>query len=67
MGLFSPKDGEGFDRVELRSASGAVQTLTRFEFESLPLDQRVRAILNKQLRFFHGDREIPMREALADR
>ena len=35
--------------------------------ERLPLDRRVRAILGKQLRFFRGDLEIPMREALDDR
>lgn len=66
MGLFS-SDGEGFDRVELRTPAGVVKQLSRREFEALPLDQRVRAILNKQLRFFRGDKEISMREALGDR
>ncbi len=57
----------GFDRVDLKSADGEWQRLTRLEFEKLPLDRRVRAILGKQLRFFRNDQEIPMREALEDR
>jgi len=61
-------DGErGYDRVDVRSADGHWERLTRAEFERLPLDRRVRAILGKQLRFFRGDKEIPIREALEDR
>jgi hypothetical protein len=58
-----------YDRVELRdgSATGLPKRFTRAEFESLPLDQRVRAILSKKLRFFRGDQEIPMREAFDTR
>jgi hypothetical protein len=57
----------GFDRVDLTAEDGQWQRLTRLEFEKLPLDRRVRAILGKQLRFYRGDQEIPMREALDDR
>jgi hypothetical protein len=60
-------NGRGFDRVDLKSADGQWQRMTRHEFESLPLDRRVRAILGKQLRFYRGDAEITMREALEDR
>jgi hypothetical protein len=66
MGLFSD-NGRGFDRVDLIEATGTVRRLSRAEFEALPLDQRVRAILRKQLRFFIGDKEVPMRDALGDR
>jgi hypothetical protein len=66
MGFLSGND-RGFDRVDLKGADGSWQRLTRHEFESLPLDRRVRAILGKQLRFFRGEKEIPMREALEDR
>ena len=59
--------GRGFDRVDLKSVDGQWQRMTRREFESLPLDRRVRAILGKQLRFYRGDVEITMREALEDR
>jgi hypothetical protein len=40
--------------------------MTRREFEALPLDQRVRAILSKKLRFFRGEQEVAMRDALGD-
>ncbi|HZS35943.1 MAG TPA: hypothetical protein VFF06_03915 [Polyangia bacterium] len=57
----------GFDRAELVATPGwPPQKLSRAEFEKLPIDLRVRAILSKQLRFFRGDREITMREALGN-
>jgi hypothetical protein len=65
MGLFGNYD-RGFDHVEIDDAGGK-RRLTKGEFEALPLDQRVRAILSKQLKFFRGEKEIPMRDALADR
>ncbi len=59
-------NARGWDRVEMPNpnGSGLPRRLTRAEFEALPLDQRVRAILSKQLKFFRGDKEIPIREAL---
>jgi hypothetical protein len=59
-------NGRGFDRVDVKGADGQWQRLTRLEFERLPLDRRVRAILGKQLRFYRGDKEITMREALEE-
>jgi hypothetical protein len=59
-------NGRGFDRVDVKSDDGQWQRLSRLEFERLPLDRRVRAILGKQLRFYRGDKEITMREALED-
>jgi hypothetical protein len=66
MALGSDGRGRGFDRVDVRTDDGQWQRLTRLEFERMPLDKRVRAILGKQLRFYRGDREVPMREALED-
>jgi hypothetical protein len=53
-----------FDRVVLTTDEGEVRDLTRAQFDKLQLDQRVRAILRKQLRFYRLGVEIPMREAL---
>jgi hypothetical protein len=61
VGLFG--SDRGFDRVEIGSGLEK-RRLTRAEFEALPLDQRIRAILGKQLKFYRGDREIPIKEAL---
>jgi hypothetical protein len=57
-----------YDRVEMPAPNGVglPRRLTRTEFEALPLDQRVRAILGKQLKFFRGKLEITIREALGD-
>lgn len=64
MGLFGNGDGSGYDRVELAASNGHVRRLSRGEFESLPLDERVRAILGKQLKFFRNGKEVTMRDAL---
>lgn len=53
-----------FDRVEVTTEKGEVRTLTRAQFEKMQLDERVRAILRKQIRFFSKGVEIPMRTAL---
>ena len=57
----------GFDRVDMPpKGDEPPRRLTRAEFEALPLDQRVRAILSKKLRFYRGGKEVPVREALDD-
>lgn len=55
-----------FDHVDqLSDGNGERTRMTHREFENLPLDRRVRAILTGQLRFFRDGREIPISEALA--
>lgn len=66
MGLFD-KIRTGFDRVELNDKTGKERLLKRSEFDALPLDQRVWAILNKKVRFYRGDQEITTKEALGER
>ena len=58
---------QAFDTVELPGSGGQIQRLTRAQFEALPLDQRVRAILSKQARFLRGGTEVPARQALLAR
>ncbi len=53
-----------YDQVAVTAASGDVRRLTRSEFESLPLDERVRSVLQKRIKFYRRGREIPVREAL---
>lgn len=53
-----------FDRVVLTTDDGKVHDLTRGQFERLPLDERVRAVLRKQLKFYCRGAEMPMRDAL---
>jgi hypothetical protein len=56
-----------FDRVIYVLPSGRSTTLSRQEFDDLPLAERIRAILNKSFRFYRGDTEVPLKEALKDR
>ena len=55
---------QGFDQVALTGVTGDVRRLTRTEFESLPLDERVRSVLQKRVKFFRAGEEIPVGEAL---
>ncbi len=46
-----------FDRVELRDGT-AVSTLTPSEYMALPLSQRIRAVIERRVRFFAGRTEL---------
>ena len=69
MGLFdlTAKDPAGFDEATIVTASGELRRFTRDEFDNLALPDRIRAILNKSVKFFRGGREVPIKEALGDR
>jgi len=57
----------GFDYAELTTTDGTpARRLTEREFHAMPLADRVRAILGGRLRFFRGDRQIAMKEALGE-
>ncbi len=61
------KPAGAYDRVELLDpGGGASQFLTRTQFQALKLDERVRYILGKRLRFYLDGREVPLKDALAD-
>jgi hypothetical protein len=56
-----------YDRVVVLGANGAPErTLTPQEFDGLGLDERVRLILGKKLRFYSGQTEVPVKEALRE-
>ncbi len=69
MGLFdrSSNGFSGFDEATIVTASGELRRFTKDEFDNLALPDRIRAILNKSVKFFRGGREIPIKEALGDR
>lgn len=60
-----PRVAVPFDRVELVEENGQKQSLDREQFHALKLDQRVRYILGKRLRFFLEDKEVPLKDALS--
>jgi hypothetical protein len=66
MGLFDSLKKGAYDRVELKEG-GETKHLNPEEFRALPLDKRVKAILEKRLTFFSGDTVVPSGEALRNR
>jgi hypothetical protein len=64
MGRARSTPGGAFDRVEVSEEDGKKRMLDRAEFHALKLDQRVRYILGKRLRFYLQDKEVPLKDAL---
>lgn len=60
------QSGPLYDRVEIASLGGTPRHLNAAQFKTMPLAERVRAILGGHVRFFRGDAEVPMKEALED-
>lgn len=68
MGLFSRPSSSGpFDTAQLVLPSGEIQLMTREEFDAMPIDQRIRALLNKKLKFYKGGVQVASKDALAGR
>jgi hypothetical protein len=69
VGLFdrSSNGSGGFDEATIVTASGELRRFTKDEFDNLALPDRIRAILNKSVKFFRAGREVPIKEALGDR
>lgn len=53
-----------YDRVEITEAGKVTRRLSRQEFQALPLDQRVKVVIDGRARFYQGNAEIPSRDAL---
>jgi len=56
-----------YDRVELPKPDGTFRTLSRKDFENLPLRERVASLIEGSARFFLGNIPIPAREAMGGR
>jgi hypothetical protein len=54
----------GYDSIAYPGAQGELKTLTRDEFEKLPLVERVRLLSGGQLRFFRGGEEVAASAAM---
>jgi hypothetical protein len=64
MELARTTSGIRYDRVELPKPDGSVRKLSRKEFESLPLRERVSCLIEGTARFFLGDLSVPARNAM---
>jgi hypothetical protein len=54
----------GYDRVDIPQSDGTMKTLTRKQFEALPLKERVAYLLEGTAQFFLGSEQIPARDAM---
>jgi len=54
-----------FDEVHLRDSTGVEHHLTPVQFLALPLPERVRALLRKELHFFKSGVQVEQEVALA--
>jgi hypothetical protein len=53
-----------YDEVSAPGPGGEAQRMTRQQFESLPLESRVRLLVQGTLRFYRDGQEIPATEAM---
>lgn len=53
-----------YDRVALTQPNGDVLQMSPAEFQALPLDQRVKAVIQGKARFFQGTQVVSSRDAL---
>jgi hypothetical protein len=61
-----PEAQDLFDRVLQLLPDGKTRQLSRTEFQALPLNERVRAILTRSVRFYRGGEEVPLKMILKD-
>ena len=53
-----------YDQVGVRQPGGGYNLITRAEFESMPLRERVRLLMEDRVEFLRDGRVVPPREAL---
>jgi hypothetical protein len=53
-----------YDQVQLPRKDGTVRTLSRKDFENLPLRERVACLIEGTASFFLGQHPVPAREAM---
>ena len=56
--------GTGYDAATVVEADGSKRTLSRPQYERLPLAERIRLVLSGRVEFFRGGVLVPPNEAL---
>ena len=64
MSASLPTPDSGYDQIGIPGEGGEVRFLTRLQFESLPLAERVSLLMGGKLQFFRDGQPITAREAL---
>jgi hypothetical protein len=60
----SRESKERYDEVSAPGPDGEPQRMSKQQFERLPLENRVRLLVQGTLRFYRGGEEIPPSEAM---
>ena len=63
-GVVASGSSGAYDRIAFPGPTGEQKTLSKTEFEKLPLVDRVRLLSGGQLRFFRGGEEVAASAAL---
>ena len=53
----------GFDVAKLKQADGSFRSLSRPEYQALPLGERITLVLQSQVEFYRGGVKIPARNS----
>lgn len=56
--------GSGYDAATIVDADGTRRSLSRPQYERLPLPERIRLVLSGRVEFFRGGVSVPPNEAL---
>jgi len=56
--------GGGYDTIAYPGPQGEQKTLTKSDFEKLPLMDRIRLLSGGQIRFFRGSQEVAASAAM---
>jgi hypothetical protein len=54
----------GFDAIFVRKAGESYNPMSLDDFLGLPVDERISLIMGKRLRFFDGEREVSVYDAV---
>jgi len=54
-----------YDQVAVRATGGGYNMMSRRDFETMPLNKRVRLIMDDQVQFLLAGKVVSAREALA--
>jgi hypothetical protein len=57
-------NNRGFDRVEVRQGDGSSRSMTRAEYDAMPLSERISLVLQRQVEFYRGAVKVSAHEAL---
>jgi hypothetical protein len=59
-----PANNSGFDVAEVEQLDGSRQSMSRAEYEAMPLSERISLVLRRQVEFYRDGVKVSPQEAL---